>query len=161
MVVLGAVAGCLVAPSITAADAPDTRWRLSKFDDGTAMLAVTDTNEATDLQCQPKSGYVSVIESNMQAGVRSAIANLILNDGYPTVELEPGPERSVIEAITSLDNGGWGYRFQIGAEESAFTQFKKTGYLKFKIGSAAVQAGIDAGFDKIAEFQAICRRPSR
>ena len=132
------------------------------------MLAVTDTDEATDaigslyLHCKPASGYVMVDESNMQdKRVRSAIASLIVNNGYPTVQLDPAPERSVIEAITNSDDGGWGYRFQIDADAPAFNQFKKAGYLKFKIGAATVQAGVNAGFDKIAEFQAICRRPSK
>ena len=167
--VCGFVASGLVLLSAhAAAGADENRWRLSKSGDGTAMLAVTDTDEATDaigslyLHCKPGTGSVTVDESNMRdKRVRAAIANLILNDGYPTVELEPAPERSAIEAITNSDDGGWGYRFEIGADAVAFNQFKKTGYLKFKIGTATIQAGVKVGFDKIAEFQAICRRPPK
>ena len=160
------IASCcalLFVPTVAGAD--ETRWRLVKFDDGELMLAMTDTDEATDaigspyFRCKSGSGGVTV-QSNMQdGGVRRVIASLILNDGYPTVELVPGPERSVIDQITSADDGGWGFRFQIAADAAAFNMFGKTGYFQFKIGSAAVKAGAKAGHDKIAEFQAVCRRP--
>ena len=152
--------------SSAAVGADETGWRFVKFDDGKAMLVVADTDEATDaigsfyFRCKPGSGSVTVIENNMQdKRVRAAIADLILNDRYPTVEL--GPEKSAIEEITSSDDGGWGYHFQIDPDGVAFNRFKKTGYFKFKIESAPIEAGIKAGFDKIAEFQAVCRRPSK
>jgi hypothetical protein len=150
--------------SIPAA-ADETKWRISKPDAGTAMLVMTDTDETTDafeslyFHCKPGSGYVSVVQFNMEdKRLRTTIANLIVNNDYPTVQLDPAPERSVLEEITHSDDGGWGYRFQIGADAMAFNMFKTTGYINFKIGDAAVHAGIKAGLDKIAEFQAACRR---
>jgi hypothetical protein len=58
------------------------------------------------------------------------------------------------------DASGWGYRFQISPDAAAFDLFKKTGTFKFKIGSAAIQYGIKAGLDKIAQLQSACRRAS-
>jgi hypothetical protein len=149
----------------TAGHADETRWRLVKIDSvGELMLVMTDTDEATDafgfpyLQCKPGSGLMTVQENMHDDAVRRAIAGLIVDDGYPTVELVPGPERSVIDAIVSADDGGWSYHFQIGADAAAFNAFGRTGYLQFKIGRTAVKAGVNAGLDKITEFQAACRR---
>jgi hypothetical protein len=160
------VAACCALLLVQAAVAADeTRWRLVKSDD-VAMLVLTDTDEATDsigspyFRCNWGSGLITV-ESNMQdTGVRREIANLIVNDGYPTVELVPGPQRSSIERIRSADNGGWGFNFQIDPDAAAFSSFGKTGFFQFKVGRAAVKAGIKAGLDSIAGFQAACRRPA-
>jgi hypothetical protein len=150
------------------AAAQETKWRLAKPGDDRAILIVSDTDEANDafgslyFHCKPGSGYVSVVESNMKdKRLRTAIANLIINDTYPTVQLDPAPERSVLEEITSSDDGGWGYRFQIDADAAAFNVFKTTGYLNFKIGNAAVHTGVKAGLENIAEFQSVCRRQAR
>jgi hypothetical protein len=163
----GLVASCcilILVPGAFAAD--ETQWRLVKIE-GELMLAMTDTDDATDaigspyFRCKPGSGRLTV-DSNMQdRDVRRVIASLILNDGYPTVELVPGPERSVIDQITSADDGGWGYRFQIDADAAAFKMFGKTGYFQFKIGPAVTKAGVKAGRDRIAEFQAACQRPAK
>jgi|SRR4030095_15234644 hypothetical protein len=91
---------------------------------------------------------------------RAAIGKLVLDDSYPTLELSPGPGTSSLDAITMSDISGWGYRFQVSPDTAAFDLFKKTGIFKFKIGSAAIQYGIKAGLDKIAQFQSACRRPS-
>ncbi len=129
------------------------------------MLVISDTAEAGDafgslyFSCQPGSGYVSVIESNMRdKKLRMAIANLIINDSYPTVLLDSGQERSALEGINSSDDGGWGYRFRVATNSAAFNAFKMTGYFSFKIGNAAVHAGEKAGLENIAEFQSICRQ---
>ena len=148
------------------AAAEETKWRLVEpGDDGMAMLVVSDTDEANDafgtlyFHCKPGSGLISVVETNMKDKVlRTAIANLIVNDSYPTVQLEPGPERSVLEEITSSDAAGWGYRFRVGADDAAFNVLKTTGYFNFKIGSAAVHVGIKAGLSNVAKFQLACRR---
>jgi hypothetical protein len=132
--------------------------------DGDLMLVMTETDDATDaigfpyFLCKSASGLVTV-ENNMQDnGVRRAIAGLILNDGYPTIELVPGPQRSVINEVTSKDDGGWGYRFQIDADGAAFNAFGRSGYFEFKIGNAKVKAGVKAGLDEITKFQSACRR---
>ena len=91
--------------------------------------------------------------------MRREIANLIVNDGYPTVELVPAPGRSSIAEIGSYMDG-WGFSFQVDPDSAAFSSFGKTGYFQFKIGHAAVKDGIKAGLDSIAEFQAACRRPA-
>ncbi|MBV9458901.1 MAG: hypothetical protein JO141_15470 [Bradyrhizobium sp.] len=164
---LGAFVAGLVLLCRPAA-AEETKWRLAKPSDDRVMLVISDTDEANDafgslyLRCKPGAGYVSVVENNMRdKKLRTAIANLIVNDSYPTVQLDPAPERSVLEDITSSDDGGWGYRFQIGADGSAFNLFKTTGYVSFKIGNAAVHVGEKAGLENIAEFQSICRRQAR
>ncbi len=164
--------GALVAVELLllsfAAAADEAKWRLAKPNDDAAMLVISDTDETGDafgslyFHCKPGSGYVSLVETNMQdKGLRTAIANLIVNDSYPTVQLDPAPERSVLEEITSSDDGGWGYRFQIGADSGTFNMFKTTGYIDFRIGGAAVHAGIKAGLENVAEFQSICRRQPR
>jgi hypothetical protein len=166
MTIRGLVASCCILILVSAAFAADeTKWRLVK-NEGELMLAVTDTDEGTDaigspyFRCKPGSGGITVESDMRDRGARRAIANLILNDGYPNVELVPGPERSVIEQITFADDGGWGFRFQIDADAAAFTMFGKTGYFQFKIGPAVVKAGVKAGLGGIAEFQAACRRPA-
>jgi hypothetical protein len=169
--VLSALVACQVLPLwLPVAAADETRWRFFKpGGDRTAMLAIAATDEGTDaigslyFLCKPGSGRVDVVENNMlDKRLRTAIANLIINDSYPTVELDPGPERSVLEQITSSDNGGWGYRFQIGPDGAVFDMFKATGYFNFKIGNAAVHAGMKAGLRNITEFQSVCRRqPSK
>jgi hypothetical protein len=145
--------------------ADEAKWRLSKMSD-TLMLYTADTDEGTDalgslhFQCKVGSGLVEVAKDIQDKSERAAIGKLVLDDSYPTVELSPGPETSSLDAITMSDASGWGYRFQISPDAAAFDLFKKTGTFKFKIGSAAIQYGIKAGLDKIAQFQSACRRPS-
>jgi hypothetical protein len=165
---LSALLASMVVLLALPATAEETKWRLAKPGDDRAMLVISDTAEANDafgslyFHCKPGSGYVSVVESNMKdKKLRSAIASLIVNDSYPTVELDPAPERSVLEEITSSDDGGWGYHFRIDANDAAFNMLKTTGYINFKIGTAAVHAGVKAGLENIAEFQTICRRQVR
>jgi hypothetical protein len=161
------VAGAVLLLS-SPVDADEDRWRFKKLDDGMAMLFVAGTDDATDafdssyFQCKVGSGLIRVIETNMKdKKLRTAVANLIINDNYPTVNLDPGPRQSVIDEITSYDNGGWGYRFQIDPDVAAFNVFKATGYFSFKIGNAKVHSGVKAGLQNIAEFQSICRRQPR
>ena len=165
---LGALVASLVLLLCLPAAAEETKWRLAKPGGDRTMLVISDTDEGNDafgslyLHCKPGSGYVSVVESNMRdKKLRTAIANMIVDDSYPTVQLDPPPERSVLEQITSSDDGGWGYHFQIGADAAAFNLFKATGYVSFRIGNAAVHAGVKAGLEDIAEFQSICRRQAR
>jgi hypothetical protein len=161
----GLIVTCFALLFVQTAVADETRWRLVKIgSDGDLMLVMTETDDATDaigfpyFLCKSASGLVTV-ENNMQDnGVRRAIAGLILNDGYPTIELVPGPQRSVINEVTSKDDGGWGYRFQIDADGAAFNAFGRSGYFEFKIGNAKVKAGVKAGLDEITKFQSACRR---
>lgn len=149
-----------------AAFADETKWRLTTPVDNTVMLYTADTDEATDaigdlyLECKLGSGVVKVDKLTRDKKERAAIAGLILNDSYPTVELDPGPDNSSLDAITSSDAGGWGYRFQISSDGAAFDLFRKTGILGYRIGGASVQGGVKAGLDKVAEFQTACRKPS-
>ena len=147
------------------AAADETKWRVAKPSDDLAILVISDTDEANDafdsfyFQCRTGSGLVSVIETNMKdKKLRTAIANLLINDSYPIVDLDPGPGRSVLGEITSYDSGGWGYRFQVRPDDAAFNAFKTTGYFNFKIGDAVVHTGIEAGLRNIAEFQSMCRK---
>ena len=165
--VLGLMAGCHTLLFVSdAIGADETRWRLVKFDDGVRMLVMTDTDGATDaigslyFRCKSKSGYATVKVDIRDRKERLAIADWILNDGYPTLELTPAPEKSVLETITLSDSSGWGYDFQIDVNGAAFNAFSQSGYFQFKIGSAVVKAGVEAGLDKVAEFRAVCRRPS-
>jgi hypothetical protein len=167
MAIRALVASCCVLILLPRAfAAEETQWRLVKLE-SELMLAMTDTDAATDaigspyFRCKPGSGGVMVDSDMRDRGVRRAIAGLILNDGYPTVDLVPGPGEAVIEQITSADDGGWGFRFQIDADAAAVTMFGKTGYFQFKIGSAVVKAGVKAGLGRISEFQAACRRPAK
>jgi hypothetical protein len=145
--------------------ADEAKWRSAKVND-TRLLYTADTDEATDalgslrFQCKIGSGLVKVDKEIQDKGERAAIGKLVIDDSYPTVELSPGPETSALEEITSSDASGWGYHFQISPDAAAFDLFKKTGIFKFKIGSAAIQYGVKAGLDKIAQFQSACRRPS-
>jgi hypothetical protein len=130
------------------------------------MLYTADTDEATDaigdlnLECKLGSGLVRVDKLIRDENERAAIGKLVLSDSYPTVELNPGPDKSALEAITSSDAGGWGYNFQISSDGAPFELFRKTGILGFKIGGTLIQGGVNAGFDKITEFQTACRKPS-
>ena len=148
-----------------AAAADEIKWRSTKSND-TLMLYTTDTDEATDalgylrFECKVGSGLVKVDKDIHDKSERAAIGKLILDDSYPTVELSPGPEKSSLETITSSDVSGWGYSFQISPDAAAFDLFRKTGIFKFKIGSAAIQGGVKAGLDKIAQFQSACRTPT-
>jgi hypothetical protein len=130
------------------------------------MLYTADTDEATDaigdlnLECKLGSGLVKVDKLIRDKNERAAIGKLVVSDSYPTVELNPGPDKSALDAITSSDAGGWGYNFQIGSDGAPFELFRKTGILGFKIGGILIQDGVNAGFDKITEFQTACRKPS-
>jgi hypothetical protein len=165
-VIRGLIVSCCTVLFVSAAiGAEETKWRLVKIDSaGEIMLVMTDTDEATDaigspyFRCKPGSGLVTVQNDMQDSAVRRAIAGLILKDGYPTIELVPGPERSVINRIASADDGGWSYNFQTDADAAAFNMFGRTGYFQFKIGGAAVKAGVTAGLERITEFQAACRR---
>lgn len=158
------MAMALAAASATSAVADETKWRLARPGDDRVMLVISDTDEAGDafgslyLHCKPGSGHASVESDMKDKRLRTAVASLIANDSYPTVQLDPTPEQSVLEAITSSDDGGWGYHFQIDADGAAFNKFKATGYVNFKIGNAAVHAGVKAGLNQIVEFQSTCRR---
>ena len=148
-----------------AAVADETKWRLVKVSDK-LMLYTADTDEGTDalgslrFDCKVGSGLVEVAKDIQDKSERAAVGKLVLDDSYPTLELSPGPETSSLDAITMSDVSGWGYRFQVSPDTAAFELFKKTGIFKFKIGSAAIQSGIKAGLDKIAQFQSACRSPS-
>jgi len=149
----------------TSVRADEDKWRQSKFDDGSLSLHIAATDEGTDaigsisFYCKPRSGMIRVSETNIQdKSVRAAIAGLILNDAYPTVELDPGPETSVLEKVASYDNGGWGYDFTVAPDDAAFKAFEQTGFFKFKIGNAAVRFGIREGRGAIARFGAACAK---
>ena len=161
------VSQCLLLGWLSkAAAAEEAKWRVIKQGDNRLMLYVADTDEATDaigalsFECTAGSGFVFVSKEIQDKSERAAIAKLVLNDSYPTVELNPGPQTSALEAITSSDISGWGYRFQVSADASAFDAFRKTGSFTFKISGTPIQYGIKAGLDKIAEFLSACRMPS-
>jgi hypothetical protein len=164
--ILGVLVSCCTVLFVSnAIGAEETKWRLVKPDStGELMLVMTDTDEATDaigspsFRCKAGSGFVTVQNDLQDSAARRAIADLILKDGYPTVELVPGPGSSVIEEIVSSDDSGWNYHFQAAADAAAFNAFGKTGYFQFKIGRAVIKAGVKAGLEKITEFQAACRQ---
>ena len=157
---------CLLGGLSGAAIADETKWRLARPVEQKLMLYTADTDEATDalgnlvLDCKPGSGLAKVDKVIIDKNERAAVAKLVLNDTYPTIEFNPGSDTSALEAITNSDGNGWGYQFQLSPDAPAFESFKKTGTLKFKIGGVLVQSGIKAGLDKIAEFQTACRTPS-
>ncbi len=157
-----AFAATLLASSvISSATAEDgSRWRINTIDDGRLLLAFTEF-EATDalgtfrFYCKPGSGVIH-IDGDTNEKQRLKLAELMRLDSYPRAEVEG--EMSLIEPTYS-EVGGWGYRIEIRADGRAFSSFKKTGSLNFKIGSLTTNYHAQtAGLNKIAEFQVACRK---
>src|SRR5262249_53211606 len=102
---LPVISGCLFAASFTfplgSALRSEGEWRWRLFDnDGRLMLAVADTDLGGDagslfFQCKRASGIVEII-ADMDQEVRRVVADLILNNGSPYVELAPGTPSGAI-----------------------------------------------------------------
>jgi len=141
------------------------RWRTNKLDNGQLLLAFTETEATDDLgalrfYCRPASGRIDVFGSAGEKE-RKILADFIRSDAYPKVQLEG--EASFVEPSFS-EVAGWEYHFEIGADGAVFNKFKNTGRFGFKFGSHTADFGSNpiakSGLDKVAEFQAQCRKPA-
>jgi hypothetical protein len=157
------VLGCVPAN----ANEGEERWRLSEQGDG-ALLAATRTDEATDdlgaffFHCKAKSGVLEV-QGTANQELRTAMADLIRTEGYPQVELFPAG--SVGASLLNLSYnemfGAWQYSFTFPAIGPTFDEFKRTGKLVFKVGTAVVGEEFNVGLESAIKFQDICKRPPK
>jgi hypothetical protein len=156
----------LACGSARAADG-EARWRFSEQQE-TAMLAITDTDEASDsfgfpyFQCKKGSGTVEVVGTAKQ-DLRNAMANVIRANEYPVVNALPvdAGGTGLLELSYSELHEGWLYKFALSAGGETFDDFKRTGQLTFKIGKTVVREEFKAGLESAAKFQAICKQPSK
>jgi hypothetical protein len=164
--ILGALFVLACVPAY--ANEREERWRLFEQADG-ALLAASHTDEATDdlgaffFRCKRGSGTVEV-EGTAKQDLRSAMADFIRTEGYPQVELFPmgsGGE-SLLNLSYSEMSGAWQYSFTFAAIGPTFDEFKRTGQLTFKVGTAVVREEFKVGLESVARFQDICKqRPKR
>ena len=149
-----------------AAFADETRWRF--FDQkGRALLAITDTDEATDaigspsFDCAAGSDRVEV-RGDANKALRRAIAGMISADQYPKVNVVPFEKESfVVLSVSYSEISGWQYGFELSASSPQFEQFKRTGMLEFKVASTAIREGARVGLEAAAQFQAYCRTQAK
>jgi hypothetical protein len=153
---------CLVLSYVSVAQAEDGwQWRINKLDDGRLLLAFSEFEASDDMSgrsyyCKPSSGSIEVhgITDKKQ---RQVFADLIRANSYPKVELE---SEGALPELSYSEVDGWEFRFSIAADGAAFDKFKKTGLFGFKIGTLVVNDKMaKAGLDKVAKFQAACRKP--
>ena len=152
---------CFFFSFASGADGEDGwRWRTDKQDDGRQLLAFTEAEQTDNFSgmsyyCKPSSGSVEVVGS-IDKKQRRSFADLIRSDIYPEVK----DEGSLI-SLSYADGEGWEYRFETAADGATFDKFKKTGQFGFTVGTILVDNGVrKAGLDKVAEFQAACRKPA-
>jgi hypothetical protein len=149
-----------------AAFADETRWRF--FDQkGRALLAITDTDEATDaigspsFDCAAGSDRAEV-RGDASKPLRRAIANMISSDQYPKVNVAPFEKESfVMLSISYSEISGWQYGFDLSASGPQFERFKQTGVLEFKLAGTAIREGSRFGLNAVAKFQAFCKQQSK
>jgi hypothetical protein len=149
------------------ADEGEERWRLFEQADG-AILAASRTDEATDdlgaffFRCKANSGVLEV-QGTAKQELRTAIADLIRTEGYPQVELSPAGSASASLLNLSYNemSGAWQYSFAFPAVGPTFDEFKRTGKLVFKVGTAAVREEFKVGLESAIKFQDICKRPPK
>jgi hypothetical protein len=144
----------------------EIRWRV--FDQGdTALLAIADTDEATDnfglpvLSCKSKLGSVE-IEGEAKENLRFAMADLIRADETPWIQVLPdtAPETTTIDVFFSFIDG-WRYKFNITDDHKSFDRFKRDGVLDFKLGKAMVHEEFKVGLVNVTKFLDLCKRPAR
>ncbi|UQR62671.1 hypothetical protein LRP30_39030 [Bradyrhizobium sp. C-145] len=148
------------------ANADETRWRF--FDqNGRALLAITDTDEATDaigspsFDCAAGSDRVEV-RGDANKALRRAIGNVISADQYPKVNVAPFEKESfVMLSVSYSEISGWQYGFDLPVSSPQFERFKQTGVLEFKLAGTAVREGSKVGLDAAAKFQAFCKQQSK
>jgi hypothetical protein len=159
---------CFVLACVpTDANEREERWRLFEQADG-ALLAASHTDEATDdlgvffFRCKRGSGTVEV-EGTAKQDLRTAMADFIRTEGYPQVE--PFPIGSGGESLLNLSysemSGTWQYSFTLPAIGPAFDEFKRTGQLQFKVGTAVIREEFKKGLESAVKFQAICKQPPK
>ena len=161
---LGAAAAALFASGTVFAE--EARWRF--FDqNGRALLAITDTDEATDaigspsFDCAAGSDRVEV-HGDANKSLRRAIASMISADQYPKVNVAPFEKESFVTLSVSYSEiSGWQYGFDLSASSPQFERFKQTGVLEFKVAGAAIREGSKLGLDAAAKFQAFCKQKSK
>jgi hypothetical protein len=148
--------------------AMEGEWRWRVFDpEGEAILAMTDTDEATDnfglplFTCKDKSGNLNV-EGQAKENLRVAMANLIRADETPWIRVVPdvAPESATIDLyFSSID--GWRYKFNLQEDHKSLDRFKRDGVLEFKLGDAFVHEEFKVGLENVARFLELCRRPRK
>ena len=142
------------------------RWRVSD-QEGQAVLAKSDTDEATDnlglpmFTCNDKSGNVTV-EGEAKEPLRIAMAGLIQVDEIPWIQVVPDatPETATIDLFYSFIDG-WRYKFDIQEDHKSFERFKRDGVLEFKLGGTVVHEEFKVGLENVTKFLDLCKRPPR
>jgi hypothetical protein len=92
----------------------------------------------------------------------TAMADVIRADEYPRLHVFP-----IDSGDTSLLNlsyseiRGWQYSFGMQAAGASFDEFKRTGQLTYKIGTAVVTEEFKTGLESAARFQDICKQPPK
>ena len=153
-----------VAFSVASAHAAegDVQWRVS--DQGDSALLVTADSEATDnfgqllFHCKKGSGNAAA-EGDMNEGLRSAIAAMMLRDEEPNIVMVP-EDSSALGGEFFTGMAGWRYRFQLSVTGPAFEQFERTGMFRFKLGESSVSSDFKVGLDNVRRFQELCRSPA-
>ena len=146
------------------ANESEDRWRLSEQQD-TAMLAITNTDEATDafgsplFRCKKGSGYIEA-EGATNADIRAAMAAMISSDKYPLIQLFPATKGNVSLLSLSYSEAeeGWRFNFLLEAVGPTFDEFKRTGRLAFKAGTKVIRTEFKAGIENAVRFQDLCKR---
>jgi hypothetical protein len=138
------------------------RWRSMGSEDR-LTLAVTDT-DATDalgtiyFTCKRGSGFVDVV-AILDDEQRRAIADVVREGKYPTVELSADGEASAISEVRHTDMDGWQLIFQMGPTSKAFNRLRDSGVIEFRVGKTTFRGSFNVGLDQVAEFQNACNTP--
>jgi hypothetical protein len=88
---------------------------------------------------------------------RRAIADVVREGKYPTVELSADGEASAISQVRHTDMDGWELIFQISAIGKAFDRLRDSGLFEFSVGKASFRGSFNVGLDQVAEFQNACK----
>ena len=158
----------LAALAFGSAHAQENEWRWRVFDrEGEALLAMTDTDEATDnfglplFTCKDKSGNVNV-EGEAKENLRVAMANLLRTNDIPWIQVVPdvAPDTTAIDLYFSFIDG-WRYKFDLQEDHKSFERFKRDGVLEFKLGEAVVHEEFKVGVENVSKFLDLCKRPRK
>jgi hypothetical protein len=155
-----------LASGSAGAQKEESRWRV--FDqEGEALLAIANTDEATDhfglpiFTCKDKSGHVNV-EGEAKENLRSAMANLIRADEIPSIQVLPdaAAETTTIDLFFSYMDG-WRYKFDLESDHKSFERFKRDGVIDFKLGQVTIHEEFKVGLESVTKFLDLCERPRK
>ncbi len=161
---------CFLLASISvvlASDEGQQRWRISDNGDELHLFIAdtdfTDSVGSPQFRCHRGSSRVT-IGGNATKALRNAMADLIRADEYPRVEFVPAnPNGNSADPmdLSFSEASGWRYSFGLPINDPPFEQFKRTGALQFKVGTASVRVEFKVGLENIAKFQHICTLPPK